>query len=246
MRLDRRHAVVTGGGGAIGRAIAARLAAAGAAVLLADRDGEAAERAASAIPGAAALALDVTDEEACAALPAEAARRIGGFDALVHAAGIGIERAFVDTTRTEWERMLAVNLTGAFLVCREAARAMTAGGAIVTVASTAGERGSARRAAYAAAKAGLISLTQTMAVELAPRGIRANAISPGPIDTELTRRMHTAETRAGFARRTPLARYGRPEEIAGAALYLLSDEASYVTGHILHVDGGFLGAGVMT
>lgn len=245
MRLDGRHIVVTGGGGAIGRAIATRLAAAGARVLLADRDGAAAEHAALAIPGARALALDVTDEAACGALPREAEARIGGLDALVHAAGIGIECAFLDTSREEFERLLAVNLTGAFLVCREAARAMAPGGAIVTIASTAGERGSARRAAYAASKAGLISLTQTMAIELAPLGIRANAISPGPIETELTRRMHSAGTRAAFGARTPLARYGLPEEVAGAALYLLSAEASYTTGHVLHVDGGFLGAGVI-
>ncbi|MBI0539002.1 SDR family oxidoreductase [Roseomonas sp. KE2513] len=244
MDLSGRHVVVTGGGGAIGAAIGGRLARAGARVLLADRDPDAAARAANA-EGLHAAALDVTDEVACDRLPDLARARIGGLDGVVHCAGAGMERPVIETDLADWRRMIELNLTGTFLVLRACLRAMDRGGAAIAIASTAGERGSARRGAYAAAKAGVISLVQTLAIERAPTGQRVNAISPGPVATPLTDAMHSDETRAAFARRTPLARYGRPEEIAGAALYLLSEEASYVTGHVLHVDGGFLGAGIM-
>lgn len=247
MRLDGRAVLVTGGAGGIGRAVARRLAGAGARVGVADLAADDARAAAASVGGGAiGLALDVTDEAACDRAVSTMIEAFGALDGLVHCAGIGVERAALDTTLAEWTRILSVNLTGAFLMCRAAARRMGEGASLVTIASTAGERGSARRAAYGASKAGLINLTQALAVELAPRKIRANVISPGPIETELVRRMHAPDTRAGFERRTPLGRYGRPEEVAGAALFLLSDDAAFVTGHVLRVDGGFAMAGIMS
>lgn len=245
MRLDGRRIVVTGGAGGIGRAVAARLLAAGARLLVADREG-AGEAAGALGPDVRATALDVADETSVERAFDLAAAELGGLDGLVHCAGIGVERAFLETGLEEWRRLLDVNLTGTFLCCRAAVRRMGRGGSLVTLASTAGERGSARRAAYGASKAGVVNLTQAIAVELGAAGIRANVISPGPVDTDLVRRMHAADTRAAFAARTPLGRYGRPDEIAGAALYLLCDESSFVTGHVLRVDGGFAAAGIMT
>ena len=245
MRLDDKRIVVTGGAGGIGKAIATRLLAAGANLVIADREG--ANAAANALgANVHAVVLDVADETSVEHAFDSLHTNVGNIDGLVHCAGIGVERAFLETSADEWRRMLDVNLTGTFLCCRAAARQMKRGGSLVALASTAGERGSARRSAYGASKAGVINLIQAIAVELGASGIRANAISPGPTDTDLVRRMHALDTRAAFVARTPLGRYGRPDEIAGAALYLLSDESSFVTGHVLRVDGGFAISGIMT
>ena len=248
MRFEDRAAVVTGGGSGIGRAIAERLAAEGARVAIVDIDAGRAETAAREL-GTSAIAIqaDVSQPEDAARLAAEAARQLGKIDILVHSAGVGAERSFLDTTPEEWRRIIDIDLSGTFYTCQAVAKVMAARryGRIVTLASTAGIRGGTGRTAYGAAKGGVITLTKVMAVELAPLGITANTLAPGAIETELVKKMHSAETRVVYRRGIPLDRYGVPEEVAAAALFLASDEARYVTGAVLAVDGGFLAAGVM-
>ena len=171
----------------------------------------------------------------------------GKLDILVHSAGVGIERGFLETTPEEWQRLIDIDLSGTFYCAQAAARAMAENryGRIVTLSSSAGLRGGTGRAAYGAAKGGVVALTKVMAVELAPLGITANALAPGAIETELVARMHSDETRRVYRAGIPLDRYGTPDETAFAAVFLASEQAGYVTGHVLGVDGGFLAAGVM-
>jgi NAD(P)-dependent dehydrogenase (short-subunit alcohol dehydrogenase family) len=250
-RFERRVAIVTGGAGGIGRACADRLADEGARVVVADLDAERAEAAASALAkrgaGAMAVVMDVRRPEDAARLVEAALQRFGQLDILIHSAGVGAERTFLETTPEDWRRILDIDLSGTFYCCQAAAREMAKRryGRIVTLASTAGVRGGTGRAAYGAAKGGVIALTKVMAIELAPYGITANALTPGAIETELVRRMHSPETRVVYRAGIPADRYGTPEEVASAALYLASDEAGYISGAVMAVDGGFLAAGVM-
>jgi NAD(P)-dependent dehydrogenase (short-subunit alcohol dehydrogenase family) len=243
-----RVVLVAGGGGGIGLAAAQALARAGDHVIVADRDGNLARTAAGGLgANALAVACDVTDEAQVDALIGETVTKLGRIDALVNSAGIGLQKSFIETSAAEWRRVHDVNLFGAFLLARAAARQMVAqggGGRIVHIASISGNRGSAGRAAYGASKAGLINLTQVMAVELAAHGITVNCVNPGPVETALTRDMHTDATRTGWHRAVPLERYGTVEEIAAAIVFLLSPGASYVTGGALEVVGGFSAAGL--
>jgi NAD(P)-dependent dehydrogenase (short-subunit alcohol dehydrogenase family) len=232
MQLKDKVAIVTGGVSGIGGAIAARFAAEGARVVAAD------------IAAGAPYPLDVTDPASCTALVQRVLGEHGRIDCLVNSAGIGADVAFLQTPVELFDRIIAVNLRGSFLIGQACARAMVAGAAIVNIASVSGMRGSTGRSAYGASKGGIINLSQVMALELAPVGIRVNVISPGPVDTPLVARMHDAEIREIYTRAIPLARYGTPEEIAGAAVYLCGPDASYVTGHVLVVDGGFMSAGI--
>ena len=249
--LHGKAAIVTGAAAGIGRAIAEALAEAGAGVVVADLKG--ADEAAAALRAdgrkAMAVAADIGNEQDCARLVAEAGAAFGRIDILVNNAGIAPLRPFLDLPLAEFERVMRVNVGGALLCAQHAARRMIAqggGGRIVNIASISGQRAGSRRTSYGTSKAALIQLTRQMALELAPHRITANAIAPGPVETDMVRDVHTPAQRAAYARLVPLGRYGTPAEIAAAALYLVSDAAAYVTGHVLDVDGGFMAAGLVT
>jgi NAD(P)-dependent dehydrogenase (short-subunit alcohol dehydrogenase family) len=251
MKLHGKVAIVTGAGRGIGREIALRFAREGAHVVIADLDETGAATAAAEIleqgGEAIALGLDVADPARVDAMIAGTLARFGRLDVLVNNAGIGSNQAVLEMSLAEWERNLRVNLTGTFLCAQAAARAMVAQGSgrIVNIASISGQRGGVGRAAYGAAKAGVIQLTRVMAVELAPRGIGVNAISPGPVDTDQSRDTHTPATRRAYLERIPQKRYGAGAEIAAAAVFLASSDSSFVAGHVLNVDGGFDAAGLI-
>ncbi len=249
MDFTGRVALITGGASGIGRAVTRQLSQLGARVAIADRNRGGAEAVVAELGGdnAMAISVEVADPESANAMADVVTERFGKLDILVHSAGVGIERGFLETTPEEWRRLIDIDLSGTFYCAQAAARKMIAGryGRIVTLSSTAGLRGGTGRAAYGAAKAGVIGLTKVMAVELAPYRITANALAPGAIETELVARMHSDETRRVYRAGIPMDRYGTPEETAFTAVFLASEQAGYVSGHILGVDGGFLAAGVM-
>lgn len=251
MRLKNDVAIITGAGRGIGSEMARLFAAEGARVVVADVDSAGATRVAAEIQAtgreARAIPVDITDPVQAERLIADTLTHFGRLDILVNNAGIGLNKPFLTTTLEEWEGQLRVNLTGTFLCAQAAARVMVrqGGGRIVNVASISGQRGGQGRAGYGAAKAGVIQLTKVMAVELAPRGITVNAVAPGPVVTEMSKGTHTEATRKSYHNRIPLKRYGTQREVAAAALFLASPEASFVTGHTLNVDGGFNAAGLL-
>jgi glucose 1-dehydrogenase len=247
-RVDGKVALIVGAGGGIGGAGAEGLGREGAAVVCADINQEAAETTAARIRAdgghATACGLDVRDRRAVDAGIAVAVSGFGRLDILLDCAGVSQTASFLDLDPGEWDRIIAVNLTGMFHLGQAAARQMVrqgSGGSIINVTSQLTEVARPERAAYVASKGGGRSLTHAMALELAPRGIRVNAIAPGPTLTGLTRASYDdPERRRATIAQIPLGRLGQPEDIAGAILYLASDESRWVTGSTVTVDGGYL------
>ena len=245
-----KTAIVTGSGTGIGAAIARRLAAAGANVTLADKDEPSAQAVCAEIIAAggraAACKVDICVPAQVQAMIGFARGRFGPAQIMINNAGLGSQQRFLETPLKTLRTMLEVNVIGTFLCAQAAARDMIGlgGGRIVNFSSHSGLLGSSGRTAYAAAKGGVIAMTRVMAVELAPHGITVNAVAPGPIDVPRSRAQHNAERRDAWHRAVPLGRYGEPEEVAAAAVFLASDDASYINGQTISVDGGFTAAGL--
>ena len=249
--VEARVAVVTGAASGIGLAVVKLLVAAGWRVAAIDRD-EAALSVVKAIGHADRLhlaAADVCDEAGVQAVIDAAVGRFGTIDGVVNSAGIGADVPALDTPVDLFKRILDVNVIGSFIVARAAAVVMKAsgkGGAIVNLASISGLRGSKGRVAYGASKGAVVTMTQVLANDLSAYGIRVNAVAPGPVETKMVAELHSKEDRDLYMRYVPMARYGTPEEIASAIVFLLDGTvSSYITGEILAVDGGYRGAGII-
>ena len=247
-RFDGQTAIVTGAGRGMGRAVALAFAAEGANVVVADVDVPVAKQVVDEIQAKGGQALcvkvDISHVEEVRRLFKEALKEFGGVDILINNAGIGIAKPLVEYTEADWDRQLGVNLKGMFFATQEAARLMIPKrkGKIVNFASTAAfVSSSTPETAYDISKGGVRQLTVSVAAELAPYQINVNAVAPGTIMTELTLRvLDTEEKMARASAKIPLGRLGTPEDMVGPVLFLCSDEADYVTGHVLVVDGGWL------
>jgi NAD(P)-dependent dehydrogenase (short-subunit alcohol dehydrogenase family) len=247
--LQDRTALVIGGTSGIGRAIADGFAEAGARVVVAGRDAGKLERAVSelkALGDAHGERSDVCRDADLRALIARTLSGHGRIDILVNSQGMTTLKPAEEFTTADWDEVIGTDLRSVFFACTEAGRHMLArgSGSIVNIASLASYRGWPRGALYGISKAGVVSLTETLAAEWAGRGVRVNAIAPGFVMTDLNRAKMPEERKARAISRTPMARFGETEDMVGAALYLASDAASFVTGETIRVDGGFLAAGL--
>jgi 3-oxoacyl-[acyl-carrier protein] reductase len=240
--LSDRIALVTGASRGIGRAIACRLALQGARVIAAARGENARPVVEEILAGggqADSIALDVTDREATDAAIAGVLERHQRLDVLVNNAGIARDQLLLRLKREDWDAVLATNLTGAFALTQAALKPMIRQrrGRIITISSVVGQSGNAGQANYAASKAGLIGFTKAVALEVGSRGITANVIAPGQIQTDMTHAI-AGNAREQWVSRIPLQRLGTPDDVAAAVCFLASDEASYITGQVLGVNGG--------
>jgi NAD(P)-dependent dehydrogenase (short-subunit alcohol dehydrogenase family) len=237
--MESKVVLVTGGASGIGAAVARRLSGLGARVTIGDLRAKP-DRAVE------TLAMDVTDPDAVQTVIDHVLAAHGRLDGLVHCAGLAKTAPFLETPLSVFDDLVAINLRGTFIVGQAAARVMAAagGGAIVNIGSVSGMVGNAQRCAYGAAKAGMIHLSKVMAVELGTHGVRVNVVAPGPIETPLVAGFYTDAIRREWIDRMALDRFGQPDEVAAAACFLLSDQASFITGHTLVVDGGFLAQGL--
>ena len=240
--LTGRVALVTGASRGIGRAIATRLAAQGAIVVAAAR-GDNAAATVAAIAGAGgraeAVGADVTDAVALGRLPEAVADRHGRLDILISNAGVTRDQLLLRMKRDDWDLVIATNLTASFTLAQAAMRPMLKqrGGRIITVSSVVGQMGNAGQTNYAASKAGLIGFAKALAREVASRSITVNVVAPGMVDTDMTRAI-TEKAHVDWAAQIPLGRLGTSDDVAAAVCFLASDEASYITGHVLAVNGG--------
>jgi meso-butanediol dehydrogenase/(S,S)-butanediol dehydrogenase/diacetyl reductase len=244
--LKGKRVLITGGASGIGAATAARFLEEGSAVCVLDRDAAARERIATQLPGlAGTIAADVSNLQQVQAAFADAVRIMGGVDVLINNAGISIRHDFLKITPEEWDKVIAVNLTGVFYMAQTAARHMMerGSGVILQTASTNGIMGYPFYADYNATKAGVIELTRSMALELAPK-IRVCAVAPGYVLTPMQRAEYTDAMLDEVNHKIPLRRHAKPEEIAALFAFLASDDASYMTGHVYTADGAETAGGL--
>lgn len=242
-----KTAFITGGASGLGKATAARLLGLGWKVAIADLGAERLASAAEELGSVLTYELDVRDEAAVNLAIDSAAEQMGGLGALITSAGVSHQGSLMDNSFQAWQRVLDINLTGSYLCAQAASRHMVqaGGGSIVFIASISATHAWSSRVAYCSSKAGVLGLMKASAIDLAPHGIRANSVSPGPVRTPQTDVLHNAMVQNAVNSAVPMARYGLPDEIADVIAFLCSEQARYVTGHDLTVDGGLTAAAIL-